>query len=84
MGKKSKKSGRRTLKSFIKGNKVFLAALGGVAAGIGLANALGTEKAQQMVRAIEDSVTSIGEKVKNGLSKNGINNEKRPTALSES
>jgi hypothetical protein len=84
MGKKSKKSGKRALKSFIKGNKVFLAALGGAAAGITLANVLGTEKAQQMVRAVEDSVATIGEKVRNGLSKNGIHNEQRAApALNE-
>jgi hypothetical protein len=29
MEKKSKKSGKRTLKAFVKGNNVFLAALGG-------------------------------------------------------
>jgi hypothetical protein len=74
MGKKSKKSGKKALKSFVKGNKIFLAALGGAAAGITLANVLGTEKAQEMVRAVEDSVASIGDKIKNGLSRNVLSN----------
>jgi hypothetical protein len=67
MGKKSKRSGKKALKTFVKGNKVLLAAIGGTAAGITIAKVLGMEKAQQLVRAVENSFASIEEKVKNGF-----------------
>jgi hypothetical protein len=70
MGKKSKKSGKKALKTFVKGNKVLLAAIGGTAAGITIAKVLGMEKAQQLVRAVENSFASIEEKVKNGFRHN--------------
>lgn len=79
MGKKSKKFAKKALKSFVKGNKIFLAALGGAAAGITLASIVGTEKAQQMVRTIENSVASISDKVRNGLGSQPESSDKKPT-----
>jgi hypothetical protein len=80
MGKKSKKYARKALKSFAKSNRIFLAALGGVAAGVTLSGIVGTEKAQQMVRAVENSVASISEKVKSGFANNSKSSDMQPAA----
>jgi hypothetical protein len=63
MGKKKKSFYKKNLKPFVSDNKLFLAALGGMAAGISIANILGTEKAQQIVDTIEDSVKNLTQKL---------------------
>jgi hypothetical protein len=60
MGKKKKKS---LYKKLIKGNKVMIAALTGVAAGVTLSNILGTEKAKQILGTVEDSIENFASKV---------------------
>jgi hypothetical protein len=80
MGKKSKKSGKKALKTFVESNKVLLAAIGGTAAGITIAKVLGMEKAQQLVRAVENSFASIEEKVKNGFRHGMTENVSNPDA----
>ena len=77
-GKEKQKIWKKALRAFIKGNKVLLAALGGAAAGITLSNILGIEKAQQIVKAVEDSVSSIGDKITNGLHKSTQPKERSP------
>lgn len=68
MGKKNKKSFyKKQLKPLMKGNGILLAALGGAAAGITLASILGTEKAQQMLHTVEDSIAGFSERVSRGL-----------------
>ena len=68
MGKKSKKSFyKRQIRPFIKNNRVMLAALGGTVAGLTLSNILGTEKAQQILHTVEDSVSNFKDKVMKGL-----------------
>ena len=71
MGKKNKKSFyKKQLKPFVKGNKILLAALGGAAAGITLANIMGTEKAQQILHTVEGSMSDFTHKVAKGISGN--------------
>lgn len=71
MGKKNKKSFyKKQLKPLIKGNKVLLAALGGAAAGITLANLMGTDKAQQILHTVEGSLADFTDKVSKGISAN--------------
>ncbi len=68
MGKKNKKSFyKKQLKPFLKGNRVLIAALGGAAAGITLANILGTEKARNILHTVEGSISEFTDKVSNGL-----------------
>jgi hypothetical protein len=63
MGKKKNKSFyKANVKPVISDNKILLAALGGVAAGITLAGILGTEKAKQIVQTVEDSVKDFTQK----------------------
>lgn len=64
MGKKKKSFYKRTLKPFVSDNRVLLAALGGVAAGISVANILGSEKARQIVETIEHAAKDYGQKIK--------------------
>lgn len=72
MGKKNKKSFyKKQLKPFVKGNKVLIAALGGAAAGITLANILGSERAQQILNTVESSLSDFTDKVSKGMSGNG-------------
>jgi len=79
MGKKNKKSFyKKQLKPFVKGNKVLLAALGGAAAGITLANIMGREKAQEILHTVEDSITHFTDKVTRGLSGNPAGNVRDP------
>ena len=60
MGRKDKKSYyKKELVAFISNNRVVLAALGGVAMGIALANLLGPEKARKFLSVIEDSVKNL-------------------------
>ena len=68
MGKKKKKSFyKKQLKPFLKGNKILLAALAGAATGITLASILGTEKAQQVVHGVENSVRDFKDRVNSAL-----------------
>jgi hypothetical protein len=64
MGKKKKFK-----KTFLKQNKVMLAALGGVAAGISLAGILGTEKARKIVDTLGSSVNDFTNKLKDQITK---------------
>ena len=69
MGKKNKKSFyKKALRPFIKDNRVLLAALGGAAAGITLANVLGTQKAQEVLHTVEDSISHFKDRVVSGIS----------------
>ncbi|MEO5600915.1 MAG: hypothetical protein ABIR06_08315 [Cyclobacteriaceae bacterium] len=71
MGKKNKKAFyKNQLKPFLKDNRVILSALGGVAAGITLANLMGTEKAQEVLHTVENSISNFTEKVAKGISGN--------------
>jgi hypothetical protein len=75
MGKKNKNKtksiAKRTWKSILT-SKIFWAALGGVAAGIALASALGSEKAKHLVGSVGDSVKSLTARVKE--SQTALNN----------
>jgi hypothetical protein len=65
MGKNKKKS----KKSFLKGNKVLLAALGGITAGISLAGILGTEKAKKIADTLGSSVNEFTGKIKDQINR---------------
>jgi hypothetical protein len=77
-----KKSNKKQFKKFIKNNRVLLAALAGTATGITIAGILGTERAQQLVEKIDDSVRNFGSTVKDG-NKNSYKNEKKEPAQSK-
>jgi hypothetical protein len=64
MGKK-KKSKKKLLGKLMKSNKVLLAALSGTAAGIAIANIMGTGKAKELVDTVENSIRDFKDKVKN-------------------
>jgi hypothetical protein len=71
MGKRNKKSFyKKQLKPFVKDNRVLLAALGGVAAGISLSNIIGSEKAHEILNNVEDSISNFRDKVGQGFSPN--------------
>lgn len=76
MGKKKKKS---LYKKLVKGNKVMIAALTGVAAGVTLSNILGTEKAKQILHTVEDSIENFAGKISDSVS--GKNSSKRTPSL---
>ena len=79
MAKKNKKSFyKKQVKPFLKGNKVLLAALGGAAAGITLVNIIGSEKAQQILHTVEDSLTNFADKVSKSMSENAEENVPSP------
>jgi len=80
MGKKKNKKSfyKKQLKPFLKGNRVLIAALGGAAAGITLSNILGTERAQNVLHTVENSIQEFSDKVA-GTSRGGKQNA-RPTA----
>ncbi|MBT1703353.1 hypothetical protein [Chryseosolibacter indicus] len=65
--KKNKSFYKRNVEPVIPDNKILLAALGGVAAGITLAGIFGTDKAKQIVQSVEDSVKEISDRIKGGL-----------------
>ena len=68
MGKKNKKSFfKKELKTLFKGNKVLFAALGGAATGIAIANILGTEKANEILHTVENSISDATDRISNGL-----------------
>ena len=60
MARKDKKSHyKKQFVAFISNNRMVLAALGGVAMGIAMANLLGPEKARKFITIIEDSVKNL-------------------------
>jgi hypothetical protein len=67
MGKKKKSFYKKSLKPFMSDNSLFLAALGGMAAGISIATILGTEKAKQIVETIEGTAKDFKTKISNSL-----------------
>lgn len=73
MGKKNK-SGINGLSKFAMNNKVVLAALGGAAVGVAIARLLGTEKAAEILKTVENKVREFGNKVTAGI-ENGAKNE---------
>ena len=76
MGKNKKKSFyKKSVRPFISGNKVVLAALAGAATGIALVNVLGNEKAKQIADTIGDAVKDFSSKVKNEFSNQDAMNE---------
>jgi hypothetical protein len=76
MGKKKKSFYKKSLKPLLSDNKLLMAALGGVAAGISLAGILGIEKARQIVDTLEGSVKDFSNKVKSGLNSDQEKNGK--------
>lgn len=79
MGKKNKKSFyKKQFRPFLKDNRVMIAALGGAAVGITLANILGTEKAQNILHTVEGSIHDFTDKVSKGMM--GKSNAKLPAA----
>jgi hypothetical protein len=62
MGKK-----KNSYKTFVKKNKVMLAAMGGVATGIALAGVLGSEKAKALLQSVEGNVKEFSNKIANGM-----------------
>jgi hypothetical protein len=74
MGKKSflksvmeRKAFRKTrLRSFLKSNRIVLAAIAGAAAGIVITRMAGSEKAKEMFQAMEGSVKNLSHKLMTG------------------
>jgi hypothetical protein len=56
MGKKEKKSYKKAIGSFVRNNRVMLAAIAGAATGVTLTSLLGTEKAKRVINGVEESV----------------------------
>lgn len=88
MGKKKNKSFyKNNVKPFVADNKVLLAVLGGIAAGISIAGILGTEKAQQIVGSIGDTAKDYTQKIKETLTAEGTpettesKTRRRPSAV---
>jgi hypothetical protein len=65
--RKNNKSGIKSLRKFAINNKVVLAALGGAAVGIAIARLLGTEKAAEILKAVEANAREFGHKVAVGI-----------------
>jgi hypothetical protein len=65
MGKNKKKS----KKSFVGENKVLLAALGGITAGISLAGILGTEKAKKIADTLGSSINEFTNNLKDQINR---------------
>ncbi len=63
---KKKKHAKSKLMTFLKENRVLLAALSGAAAGIALSVVLGTEKATQVLNSLEGNVKGLTTKLENG------------------
>lgn len=75
MGKKNKKKKfKKNLQPLVSENKVLLAALGGIAAGISLASILGIEKAKHIVQTVEDSVKDFTQKIQDKLTDENTDN----------
>jgi hypothetical protein len=77
-----KKSNKKHFKKFVKNNRVLLAALAGTATGITIASIFGTEKAQQLLDKIDDSVRTFGSNMKD-TNKNSYKTEKKEPAHSK-
>ena len=65
MGKKNK-SESKGIKKFASNNKVMLAAVGGVAAGVAITRLLATEKAAEIMNTVESKVREFSDKVTAG------------------
>ncbi|MDB5263489.1 MAG: hypothetical protein JWQ14_2772 [Adhaeribacter sp.] len=59
--KNKNKSFYKTIKPFIRDNRVLYSLLGAVGVGVALAAALGTEKGQAMVDKMTDAVKNLGQ-----------------------
>ena len=64
MGKKSFYKNR--IKPLLKSNRIVLAAIAGAAAGIVITQILGSEKAREMMHAMEGNVKNLSRKLMNG------------------
>jgi len=64
MGKKSLQKNR--IKSFLKSNRIVLAAIAGAAAGVVITRVVGSEKAKEMLQAMEGNIKNLGQKLMNG------------------
>jgi hypothetical protein len=60
---KRRKSSKSGIKTFLFENRMVLAAIGGLAAGFTVANALGNEKARGIVNTVSESVKTFSGKV---------------------
>lgn len=67
MGKNKNKNFAKNLKPMLNDNKVLIAAIGGIAAGISIAAIFGTEKAKQIVETVENSVKDFTGKLSNSF-----------------
>lgn len=70
---KKKRSTKKHLKNLIKKNRVWVAALGGAAAGIALTSLLGTEKAKQVLASVENNLKDFSNTLKHRESRNDAN-----------
>ena len=64
MGKKS--FYKNQIKSFMKSNRIVLAAIAGAAAGIVITQVLGSERAKEMMHAAEGNIKNLSHKLLNG------------------
>lgn len=64
MGKKKKI--KKELKTFVKSNKVLIAAFGGAAAGLTLAGILGSEKGKEILDTVENAIVDTADRITNG------------------
>jgi hypothetical protein len=64
MGKKSFQKNRLT--SFVKSNRIVLAAIAGAAAGVVITRVVGSEKAKEMFQAMEGNIKNLSQKLMNG------------------
>jgi hypothetical protein len=64
MGKK--KTIRKALRKYVRKNKVMFAALGGAAAGITVAGIVGTQKAEDILKSVENGVKDFQNTVVEG------------------
>ncbi len=63
---KNKSFYKKQVKPFMQNNSTVLAAFGGAAAGIAIANILGSDKAKQILQSVEDSAKEYSAKLFNG------------------
>ena len=64
MGKKSFYKNR--LKSFMKSNRIILAAIAGAAAGVVITRMVGSERAKEMLHSMEGNMKNLSQKLMNG------------------
>lgn len=67
------KNQKSSYKKFAKKNKVLLAALGGVAAGIAVSSLIGTEKAKEMLKSVEGNIMDFSKKMIHGANQETSN-----------